>query len=424
MLIITNISLLVGIDNQDVLLKSGGQMSHLQTIENAYLVVDDQGKIVDFGQMKDLDLSQWTSRASVEIMELDKGQIVMPGFVDSHTHLIFPAWREAEYVMKIQGLSYEEIARRGGGILNTARKMKEATEEDLYQSARQRLNEVISLGTTAIEIKSGYGLDTEPELKMLRVIRRLKDEYPITIKATFLGAHAIPLEYKSDPDRYVDKVINEMLPAVAAENLAEYVDVFCDRGFFTQDQTERILDAAAKYGLKPKIHANELGFTGGIQAGVKYNAVSVDHLEYVGEEEIDVLKESKTMPTLLPATSFFLNLPYAPARKMVDAGLPIAMASDFNPGSSPSGNMKFVMSLGTLKYKLLPEEAFNAVTINAAYALEISQDQGSITRGKLANLIITRPVPSFEFLSYLFAHDLVDKVLIKGKVWQGRSEGF
>ncbi len=417
MLIITKISLLVGVDNQGLLLKSGDQMSHLQTIENAYLVVDDKGKIADFGQMKDLDLSQWTSRASVEIMELDKGQIVMPGFVDAHTHIVFPAWREAEYVMKIQGLSYEEIARRGGGILNTARKMKEATEEELYQSARQRLNEVISLGTTAIEIKSGYGLDTDPELKMLRVIRRLKDEYPIIVKATFLGAHAIPMEYKSDPDRYVDKVINEMLPAVAAENLAEYVDVFCDRGFFTQDQTERILDAAAKYGLKPKIHANELGFTGGIQAGVKYNAVSVDHLEYVGEEEIAVLKDSQTMPTLLPATSFFLNLKYAPARKMIDAGLPIAMASDFNPGSSPSGNMKFVMSLGTLKYKLLPEEAFNAVTINAAYALEISQEQGTITRGKLANLIITRPVPSFEFLSYLFSHDLVDKVLIKGKVW-------
>jgi imidazolonepropionase len=286
------------------------------------------------------------------------------------------------------------------------------------------LKEVISLGTTAIEIKSGYGLDTEQELKMLRVIQRLKQDFPITIKSTFLGAHAIPLEFKNNPDEYVDKIVDEMLPIVAQEKLAEYVDVFCDRGFFTQQQTERILEAAAKYGLKPKIHANELGFTGGVQAGVKYNAVSVDHLEYVGEEEIELLKSSDTMPVVLPGTSFFLNLTYAPARKMVDAGLPLAMASDFNPGSSPSGNMQFIMSLGSLKYKLLPQEAFNAVTINGAYALEISKDEGSITKGKWANLIITRPVPSFEFLTYMFSHDLVETVVVRGKAWTEFAKWF
>ncbi len=424
MVVITNITKLVGILEPGVKLLRGKQMSQINRIDNAYLVIDDNGKIAAFGKMNDLDLDKYETSGSLEIMELDEGQIVMPGFVDSHTHLVFPAWREAEYVMKIKGMSYEEIARQGGGILNTARKMQNADEEQLYRAAAGRLKEVISLGTTAIEIKSGYGLETEAELKMLRVIRRLKQNFPITIKATFLGAHAIPAEHKSDPDRYVDIVINEMLPRVAEENLAEYVDVFCDRGFFTQEQTGRILEAAARYGLKPKIHANELGFTGGIQAGVKHNAVSVDHLEYVGDEEIRLLLDSQTMPTLLPATSFYLNLSYAPARKMIDAGLPVAMASDFNPGSSPSGNMKFVMSLGTLKYKMLPEEAFNAVTVNTAYALEISDTEGSITVGKRANLIITRPVPSFEFLSYLFAHDLTDKVLIDGQIWEGRAERF
>ncbi len=424
MVVITNISKLTGILEPQVRLLRGKQMAQVKSLENAYLVIDDNGKIAEYGSMSELNLDKYETGDHLEIIELEPGQIVMPGFVDSHTHLVFPAWREAEYVMKIKGMSYEEIARQGGGILNTARKMQNADEDRLYQATAQRLKEVISLGTTAIEIKSGYGLETEAELKMLRVIRRLKQNFPITIKATFLGAHAIPQQYKSEPDRYVDIVINEMLPRVAEENLAEYVDVFCDRGFFTQEQTERILEAAARYGLKPKIHANELGFTGGIQAGVKYKAVSVDHLEYVGDEEIRLLLDSQTMPTLLPATSFYLNLSYAPARKMIDAGLPVAMASDFNPGSSPSGNMKFVMSLGTLKYKMLPEEAFNAVTINAAYALEISDSEGSITVGKRANLIITRPVPSFEFLSYLFAHDLTDKVLIDGKIWEGKAEWF
>ncbi len=423
MLVITNITKLVGILPPDKKLLRGQEMSKVETIDDAYVAIDENGKIADFGPMEELDLNKFKS-SKLEILELEKGQMVLPGFVDSHTHIVFPAWREGEYVMKIKGLTYEEIAKQGGGILNTAKKTQDATEDQLYEAAAQRLNEVISLGTTAIEIKSGYGLSTESELKMLRVIQRLKEKFPITIKATFLGAHAIPLEYKQNPNKYVDLVINEMLPAVAKEDLAEYVDVFCDRGFFTQEQTEKILEAAAKYGLKPKIHANELGLTGGIQAGVKYGAISVDHLEYVGQEEINVLLESQTMPTLLPATSFYLNLKYAPARQMIDSGLPIAMASDFNPGSSPSGNMKFVMSLGTLKYKLLPEEAFNAVTINTAYALEISQEQASITRGKIANLIITRPVPSFEFLTYMFAHDLIDKVLVKGEFWNKKALYF
>ena len=423
MLVITNITKLVGILPSEKKLLRGQEMSKVETIDDAYIAITEQGKIADFGPMQELDLNKFKS-SKLEILKLEKGQMVLPGFVDSHTHLVFPAWREGEYVMKIKGLTYEEIAKQGGGILNTAKKTQNATEDQLYEAAAQRLNEVISLGTTAIEIKSGYGLSTGSELKMLRVIKKLKEKFPITIKATFLGAHAIPLEYKQNPDKYVDLVINEMLPAVAKEGLAEYVDVFCDRGFFTQEQTEKILDAAAKYGLKPKIHANELGLTGGIQAGVKYGAISVDHLEHVGQEEINVLLNSQTMPTLLPATSFYLNLKYAPARKMIDSGLPIAMASDFNPGSSPSGNMKFVMSLGTLKYKLLPEEAFNAVTINTAYALEISNEQGSITRGKIANLIITRSVPSFEFLTYMFAHDLIDKVLVKGEFWNKKALYF
>ncbi len=424
MLIITNISKLIGILPEQTRLLKGTEMSQLNTIENAYLIIDDQGLIHDFGKMDELNLDKYKNSANLEIMQLSDKQMVLPGFVDSHTHIVFPAWREIEYVMKIKGMSYEQIASQGGGILNTAKKTQTATEEELFTAAAERIKEVISLGTTALEIKSGYGLTTESELKMLRVIKRLKQTFPITIKATFLGAHAIPLEYRSNPDKYVDIVINEMLPAVAEEQLAEYVDVFCDKGFFTQQQTERILEAAARYGLKPKIHANELGFTGGVQAGVKYNAVSVDHLEYVGTQEVELLLNSNTMPTLLPATSFFLNLIYAPARRMIDSGLPIALASDFNPGSSPSGNMKFVMSLGTLKYKLLPEEAFNAVTINAAYALEISQTHGSITRGKQANLIITRPVPSFEFLSYFFAHDLIDAVLVKGQIWNEKAKWF
>ncbi len=424
MLIITNISKLVGILPEQTRLLKGTEMSQLNTIENAYLIIDDQGLIHDFGKMDELNLDKYKNSTNLEIMQLSDKQMVLPGFVDSHTHIVFPAWREIEYVMKIKGMSYEQIASQGGGILNTAKKTQTATEEELFTAAAERIKEVISLGTTALEIKSGYGLTTKSELKMLRVIKRLKQTFPITIKATFLGAHAIPLEYRSNPDKYVDIVINEMLPAVAEEQLAEYVDVFCDKGFFTQQQTERILEAAARYGLKPKIHANELGFTGGVQAGVKYNAVSVDHLEYVGTQEVELLLNSNTMPTLLPATSFFLNLIYAPARRMIDSGLPIALASDFNPGSSPSGNMKFVMSLGTLKYKLLPEEAFNAVTINAAYALEISQTHGSITRGKQANLIITRPVPSFEFLSYFFAHDLIDTVLVKGQIWNEKAKWF
>ncbi len=424
MLIITNISKLIGILPEQTRLLKGTEMSQLNTIENAYLIIDDQGLIHDFGKMDELNLDKYKNSTDLEIMQLSDKQMVLPGFVDSHTHIVFPAWREGEYVMKIKGMTYEQIARQGGGILNTAKKTQTATEDELFSAAAQRIKEVISLGTTALEIKSGYGLTTESELKMLRVIKRLKQTFPITIKATFLGAHAIPLEYRNNPDKYVDIVINEMIPAVAQEQLAGYVDVFCDKGFFTQQQTERILEAAAKYGLKPKIHANELGFTGGVQAGVKYNAVSVDHLEYVGQQEIQALLNSNTMPTLLPATSFFLNLIYAPARKMIDSGLPIALASDFNPGSSPSGNMKFVMSLGTLKYKLLPEEAFNAVTINAAYALEISHTHGSITRGKQANLIITKPVPSFEFLSYFFAHDLIDSVLVKGQIWNEKAQWF
>jgi len=338
----------------------------------------------------------------------------MPAFCDSHTHLVYAGSREAEYVDKIKGLSYEEIARRGGGILNSARRLQLASEQELFDSAWLRLEEIQSLGTGAVEIKSGYGLTTESELKMLRVIRRLREESPITIKATFLGAHAVPAEYKGRQSDYVDLVINEMIPVVAGEGLADFIDVFCDKGFFTPQDTERILMAGIKHGLKPKIHANELDFSGGVQVGVKYDALSVDHLERSGEEEIQALLQSDTMPALLPGAALFLGLPYPPARQMIEAGLPVTLASDFNPGSSPSGNMQLVMSLGAILLRMLPEEIINAVTINGAYAMGVDDQLGSISKGKKANLFITKPIPSYAFLPYAYGSNKVEKVILNG----------
>lgn len=414
-LIIKNIKALVQIREENEPFVAGKAMSGLNTIPDAYLLIED-GRIAAYGRM---------SAIGQELLENDNrwikvidatGRLVLPAWCDPHTHLVFPASREAEYIDKIRGLSYEEIARRGGGILNSAKKMALATENELYRSAQSRLDEIISYGTGAVEIKSGYGLDPENELKMLRVIRRLRENAPVTIRSTFLGAHAIPMAYKSDPSAYVDLVINEMIPVVAAEGLADYIDVFCDRGFFSVEDTDRILNAGMKYGLRPKIHANELGRTGGVQVGVKYNALSVDHLEHMGDEEVEALLGTGTMPTVLPGASFFLGIPYSPVRKMIDAGLPVALASDFNPGSSPSGNMQLILSMGCIIYRMLPEEAINAVTINSAYAMGVEDELGSITVGKKANVIITRQVPSLEYLPYAFGSNKVEQVILEGKV--------
>ncbi|MCF8331181.1 MAG: imidazolonepropionase [Bacteroidales bacterium] len=406
--LISNIKQLLLTDESPQRFVAGADMAQLSTLNDAYLIIDDD-KITDYGKMSEL------SEANFDKTIDASDSLVMPAFCDPHTHIVFPETREIEYIDKIKGLSYEEIAKRGGGILNSARKIIEKSEDDLYESAMQRLNEIASYGTGAVEIKSGYGLTTEGELKMLRVIKRLKEDSPLTIKANFLGAHAVPPEYKQNQGKYVDLIINEMIPAVAKENLADYIDVFCDRGFFTVEETERILEAGAKYELVPKIHANELDYSGGIQTGVKHNALSVDHLEYTGDEEIAVLKDSATMPTLLPGASFFLELIYAPARKMIIAGLPIAMASDFNPGSSPSGNMQFILSLGSIKYRLLPEESINAITHNAAYAMGVENELGTITRGKKANLIITKNIPNYEFLPYYYGANKVKQTIIEGK---------
>ncbi len=390
-------------------------MSTLPSLDDAYLFIED-GIIKGFGRMSEFASGEFARFAgSSEVKEYDvSGRMVMPAFCDSHTHIVYAGSREIEYIDKIRGLSYEEIAKRGGGILNSARRLQDASEEELVSQAMERLEEIRMLGTGAVEIKSGYGLTTDSELKMLRVIKSLKDISPLTIKATFLGAHAVPAEYKQRQDEYVNLVIREMIPRVAGEGLADYIDVFCDRGFFTEEETDRILMAGMKHGLQPKIHANELDFSGGIQVGVKYNALSVDHLEFTGEKEIETLKKSDTMPTLLPGAAFFLEMEYPPARKMIDAGLPVAMASDYNPGSSPSGNMQLIMSLGCIKMKMLPEEVINAVTINGAYAMGIEDELGSIAVGKKANLIITKPIPTPAFLPYAYGSNKVEHVIING----------
>ncbi len=383
-------------------------MKKLPLLEHAWLLSDGD-RIAAFGRMDVMP----EIPAGTEVLDAS-GRIVMPAFCDSHTHLVYAGSREKEYRDKVMGLSYEEIARRGGGILNSARLLHNTSEEELYEQSLVRVEEIMRQGTGAVEIKSGYGLNTEDELKMLRVIRRLKETTPLTIRATFLGAHAFPAEYKKDRDAYVDLVISEMIPRVAGEELADFIDVFCDRGFFTPRQTDRILMAGLKYGLKPKIHANELDFSGGVQVGVKYGALSVDHLEFVGEEEIALLRGSETIPTVLPGASFFLGLNDAPARRMIDAGLPVALASDFNPGSSPTGNMQLMMSLGMIRLRMLPEEVINAATINGACAMGVEEELGSITVGKKANLIITRPVPGYEFLPYAYGSDKVERVILNG----------
>lgn len=410
-MLIKNIKTLVGILPQGVLRLCGSEMNTLNTLDNAYLMVED-GLIKDFGKMEQCpDYKGETIDAS--------GKMVFPSFCDSHTHIVFAGSREGEFLDKINGLSYEEIAKRGGGILNSARLLHETSEDELYRQALRRLKMVIGFGTGAIEIKSGYGLSTEDELKMLRVIKRLSQATPATVKATFLGAHAFPQEYKNGrEDEYIDLLCNEMLPKVAEQQLAEYVDVFCDKGFFTVEQTARILETAQKYGIRGKIHANELDFSGGVQVGVRYNALSVDHLESSGEKEIEALKGSKTMPTGLPGCSFFLNLPYAPLKQMINSGLSVALATDFNPGSTPSGNMKMVLSLACIKMRLTPAQAINAATINGAYALGISDTHGSITAGKAANLFITTEIPSIAYIPYSYTEPMVDTVILNGKIYR------
>ena len=393
---------------------AGKDMARLGILENAYLLVEED-KIAGFGKMEDLDREAVYAGGDI-VKEIDAtGRLVMPSYCDSHTHLVYAGSREIEYIDKIRGLSYEEIAKRGGGILNSCERIRKASEEELFDAAYDRIQEIAGFGTGAVEIKSGYGLDTESELKMLRVIRRLKAETPLLIKSTFLGAHAVPLEYKGRQTEYVDLIINEMIPMVAAEELADYIDVFCDKGFFTVEDTDRMLNAGMKYGLRAKIHANELDYSGGVQVGVKYNAISVDHLECMGEEEIACLLESETMPTVLPGAAFFLNMTYSPVRKMIQAGLPVALASDYNPGSSPSGNMKFIMSLGCINYKMLPEEVINATTLNSAYAMGVEEEAGSIAVGKLANFYITTPISGIEYLPYAYTADLIEAIFLKGE---------
>ena len=410
-MLIKNIKTLVGILPQGVLRLCGSEMNTLNTLDNAYLMLED-GLIKEFGKMEQCpDYKGETIDAS--------GKMVFPSFCDSHTHIVFAGSREGEFLDKINGLSYEEIAKRGGGILNSARLLHETSEDELYRQALRRLKMVIGFGTGAIEIKSGYGLSTEDELKMLRVIKRLSEATPATVKATFLGAHAFPQEYKNGrEDEYIDLLCNEMLPKVAEQQLAEYVDIFCDKGFFTVEQTARILETAQKYGIRGKIHANELDFSGGVQVGVRYNALSVDHLESSGEKEIEALKGSETMPTGLPGCSFFLNLPYAPLKQMINSGLSVALATDFNPGSTPSGNMKMVLSLACIKMRLTPAQAINAATINGAYALGISDTHGSITAGKAANLFITTEIPSIAYIPYSYTEPMVDTVILNGKIYR------
>ena len=413
-ILIKNIKGLIGTENEPVAKKNGREMAILDSVQDAYLFIENE-KISSFGRMDALP----ESLVKVDSNSLDiidaSGKFVFPSFCDPHTHIVYAGSREQEFADRIRGLSYEEIARRGGGILNSAKKLHETSEDDLYDESIARINEVIGLGTGAIEIKSGYGLNTEDELKMLRVIRRIKESTLLEVKSTFLGAHAVPDPFRNDREKYIDLVINEMIPVISSEELADYIDVFCDDGFFSVDETERILMAGLKYGLIPKIHANEIGNSGGVQVGVKYGALSVDHLERSGDDEIEALLGSDTMPTVLPGSALFLGLPDPPARRMIDADLPVAMASDYNPGSSPSGNMKLVMSLGCIRLKMLPEESINAVTINSAYAMGISDTHGSIAKGKVANIFITKEMPSYRFLPYAFGSSLVDKVILKGK---------
>jgi len=408
-ILLKNIKELIQVRNTAPNKVSGIEMKELPKIKNAWLFLEN-GIISDFGKMEDLKDIQVSDTIDCT------GKIVLPTWCDSHTHIVYAGNREQEFVDRINGLSYHEIAANGGGILNSAKKLQAASEEDLLVQSAARLQEVMKLGTGAIEIKSGYGLTTEAELKMLRVAKRLEEIFPITVKTTFLGAHAVPSEFKDNKQGYLDLICNEMLPKLAEENLADYVDIFCEKGYFTVEDTHQLLSEAKKYNLIPKIHVNQFNAIGGIAAGVEHNALSVDHLEVLTSEDIEALKGSDTMPVALPSCSYFLSIPYTPGRELIDAGLPLALATDFNPGSTPSGNMNFVVATACIKMKLTPEEAINAATINGAYAMGISDTHGSITKGKAASVIITKEIPSYGYLPYAFGSNLIDRVIINGKL--------
>lgn len=410
--VIKNISELIQTETNPKKWIAGKEMSKISTIKEAFLEYED-GIITAFGSMGQWKgIEDWNN---TDIIDADGG-MVFPTYCDSHTHLVFAASREEEFVDRINGLSYEEIAKRGGGILNSAEKLQKSTEEELYESALNRLNNLIKLGTGAIEIKSGYGLTLESELKMLRVIRRLEKNTEVSIKSTFLGAHALPKEYKNNKDGYMDLVINEMLPKVASEGLADYVDIFCEKGYFTIEDTKRLLDSAQKYGIQGKTHVNQFNSMGGVQASIELGALSVDHLEEMKDYDFEALKNSDCMPTILPSCSFFLGIPYGPANKMIEKGLPVALASDYNPGSTPSGNMNFISSLGCIQMKMTPEQVINATTINTAYAMGLEKELGSICVGKKANIFITQDIPSYSYLPYSFGENVINKVILNGKV--------
>lgn len=411
-LLIKNIGTIVGIDTEHRERIAGRAMDQLGRIDNAYLLAED-GRIASFGPMEELP-----SLDADEVLDAEGGTL-FPSFCDSHTHLVYAGSREQEFLDKIHGLSYEEIARRGGGILNSADRLHEATEEELYREALERVHEIMRMGTGLVEIKSGYGLSTEDELKMLRVIRRIRREEPIEVRATFLGAHAVARNYIGRQGEYVDLVCEEMIPAVAREGLADFVDVFCDQGFFTLEETERIIRCGERHGMRAKIHANELAISGGVQLGVREKALSVDHLERMGDAEIEALKQGETMPTMLPGAAFFLGMSYPPARRMIEAGLAVALASDYNPGSSPSGNMRMVMALAATQMRMTPTEALHAATLNGAAAMGLSHLFGSISKGKVANCFITRPIPSPEFFTYAYSTPLIRHIVLRGELWQG-----
>ncbi len=409
-LLIKNIKSLVQARDTAVTKVLGADMENLPCIENAWLAIED-GIILDYGSMDEFPgITDWKN---LEIIDA-QNKYVLPCYVDSHTHIVYAGSREAEFEDRIKGLTYEEIAARGGGILNSAKKLANASEDELFEAALNRIKDVIQLGTGALEIKSGYGLSVEAELKMLQVIKRLKEHCAIPIKATFLGAHAFPVDYKNNKQGYIDLIINEMLPAIANEKLADFIDVFCEQNYFSPEETVSILNAGIKHGLVPKVHAEQLSNFGGVIAGVKCGAISVDHLEYVTEKEIEALKGSNTMPTILPGAAFFLSLPNPPARQMIDAGLPLAIASDFNPGSSPSGNMSFMQSIACVHYKMTPNECINATTLNTAYAMQVQNEVGSISIGKRANFFITKEIPTLAFIPYSFGMNCIESVYING----------
>ncbi|CAM4061579.1 imidazolonepropionase [Flavobacterium antarcticum] len=413
-ILLTHIQELLQVRETPIDKVSGAAMAVLPTLKNAYLVIEDD-LIADFGLMTDLKEITYDQKINCD------GRVVLPTWCDSHTHIVYAGSREQEFVDRINGLSYEEIANRGGGILNSAKNLNATSEEEIYNQSKKRLEEVISQGTGAVEIKSGYGLSVEGELKMLRVIKRLKENYSLPIKATFLGAHAFPTAFKENHQGYIDLIINEMLPKIAAENLADYIDAFLETGYFSVDETKQIMEAGTKYGLRPKIHVNQFTAINGIKACVDFDALSVDHLEIVTDEDIEVLKNSNTIAVALPSCSFFISIPYTPARKMIDAGLPLALATDFNPGTTPSGNMNLVVATACIKMKMTPEEAINAATINGAYAMGVSDTHGSITIGKKANLIITKPISSYYQIPYAFGSNLIEDVIINGVITSKQS---